>query len=338
VTDLAGTTSVFRTAAQLGLSATGDDIDALAIGIEGNGPCEIPTGQGAVGILFSVSRDSVVVGQNDSNFGMPIDPGDILQPPAPGVTPAKPGIYIPAELLGLVASRGVPGITPDDLDALAITAQPGSQILDCNHNGIEDAAEIASAIAGVTDCNANGIPDSCDIINDQTIDDPPNGIIDACEGPGPLDPYCFGDDTGTDCPCGNPGASGAGCANSTGAGALLSGYGSRWIAPQDCTPLVLTVTEVPQNVSCLFFQGDVQINGGNGVVYGDGLRCTGTNVIRIEIVTSDSNGMAPTTVNVAAAGLVNVGETKYYQVRYRDDLGPCGLGFNFSNGLAITWN
>jgi len=343
VTDLVGNTTVFRTAAQLGLDRDLDDIDALAIGLDSSQapyPCHIPPGETPIGILFSVTRDSNIVGQPDSNFGAPIEPGDILQPSLSPATDPNPGIYIPAELLGLVASRGDPQITSDDLDALAISHRLGDEILDCNGNGLEDAAEIAFGAA--TDCNANGIPDVCE----PALDGDGNGIIDACEGPGPLDPYCFGDNSSgnTLCPCGNPGSAGHGCANSTGAGALLSGYGSRWIAPQECTPLVLTASQVPPNASCLFFQGDVQLTGpqgDSGDPFGDGLRCAGTNVIRIEIVTSDGNGTASTTVNVAAAGLVGVGDTKYYQVRYRDPAGqgsPCGAGFNLTNGLRITWN
>lgn len=51
--------------------------------------------------------------------------------------------------------------------------------LDCNHNGIPDADEIADGTA--EDCNDNGVPDECDIDSGVSTDCNTNEIPDECE-------------------------------------------------------------------------------------------------------------------------------------------------------------
>ena len=348
-----GAISVYKYAAELGLNPLLDDVDALAIGSEGVGDCDVPVGQNAVGVLFSVTRDSDIVGKPDLNGNL-INPADILRPPpGPG---SPPEIYIPAEMLGLVASRDPYGVNPipDDLDAMAFNWQVEATILDCNGNGIEDAADIA--LGNEADCDANGIPDWCEIQQDSNLDLDDDGVLDQCQGTNqdPQDPdsYCFGESPAP-CGCSNWGGPAEGCANSTGVGAILSGYGSRWTANQACLPaggsgppatvsrLVLTAIQMPPGQICLFFQGDDQVAGGIGESFGDGLRCAGTNVIKIQAVTTtDPQGNASTTVDIAATGQVQVGDLKYYQAQYRDPNGPCPSSdnFNLTNGLKIQWD
>jgi len=146
---------------------------------------------------------------------------------------------------------------------------------------------------------------------------------------------CFGDGSGTACPCGNAGGAGEGCANSTGSGSTLCATGSTSIAANN---LVLTATNALPGQPGLFFQGDVSINGGNGIVFGDGLRCCGTNVIRIQVVLPDAGGTAATTDSISGDGGVSAGQTKCYQFWYRNPAGgPCGTGFNLTNAVSITW-
>lgn len=138
--------------------------------------------------------------------------------------------------------------------------------------------------------------------------------------------YCFG----TACPCNNNDAS-AGCANGSGQGCLLSMSGSNSISQSD---LILHATSTVPHQPGLFFQGDNAINGGNGSQFGDGLRCAGGSVVRLQVRTADGNGSASTTVGIAAKGGVSPGDTKRYQWWHRDPTGsPCGTGFNLSNGL-----
>lgn len=124
--------TVFAPAAALGLDQLGpdhDDLDALVLWENGNGVYDAPLGpyswsNGSTDmLLFSVRRGSAVIGQPDSLLGLPIEEGDILMPPSfPG---GLPGIFVPAEALGLVTVRSF-GIAAtfqgygDDLDALDV--------------------------------------------------------------------------------------------------------------------------------------------------------------------------------------------------------------------------
>ena len=159
-------------------------------------------------------------------------------------------------------------------------------------------------------------------------------VTSPCGGGGPGSALCFGDGGGSACPCGNTGGASEGCANSTGAGSELSGSGSASIAAAD---LVLSAANAIPGQPGLFFQGDIDVNGGNGLVFGDGLRCCGTNVVRLQVVVPGAGGGASTSIDIAARGGVVAGDTRCYQYWYRDPGGPCGGGFNLTNAYDITW-
>lgn len=148
-------------------------------------------------------------------------------------------------------------------------------------------------------------------------------------------PRCFGDGTVAPCPCGNEvGADDdEGCANSTAAGAALSAGGSDSIANG---ALVLICRQAVPNQPGVFLQGEESLAGGFGLIFGDGLRCCGTNVVRIATVVPDATGLVVITVNGAALGAMP-GDFRCYQFWYRDPPGPCGSGFNLSNGYEVYW-
>jgi len=143
--------------------------------------------------------------------------------------------------------------------------------------------------------------------------------------------YCFG----VGCPCGNDDAT-AGCANDTGVGATLSASGSTSTTTDD---LVLSATGLTSGPG-LFFQGNNAVNSGNGNPFGDGLRCAGGNVVRLEVrFANTGNGFTTqTTVSVATKGGVSAGQTKRYQYWYRDSgSSPCGSLFNLTHGYELAW-
>ena len=148
--------------------------------------------------------------------------------------------------------------------------------------------------------------------------------------------YCVGDGSGaTACPCANNSTNGGGCANGTGNGAIISGSGSASLANAN---LVLSGTGATPSQPGLFFQGNNAINSGDGIQFGDGLRCSGGAVIRLQVRFADSNGESATTIDVGAVGANAAGDVKRYQLWYRDpNATPCGGTFNLSNGLEITW-
>ena len=163
-------------------------------------------------------------------------------------------------------------------------------------------------------------------------------LIDLCLDPVPVTSLCFGDGSGTACPCGNAGASGEGCANSTGAGAVLSAGGSSSISGDT---LVLQVSQGKPGQPVLFFQGINFIAGGSGVTFGDGLRCCGGSIQRLQVRAMNASGTASTTISISAAGSASVGDIFCYQGWYRDPSSaggsPCLNFFNLTSALSITW-
>ncbi|MCB9915299.1 MAG: hypothetical protein H6828_09135 [Planctomycetes bacterium] len=303
---------VWASGFQLGLNQAGalDDLDALAIWENGTGlfePSAFPydwVNGGTDMVLFSVRRGSPVIGQPDSIFGIPIEEGDILTTPVVGGLSPYPGIFCAAENLGLITFRSY-AMRADDLNALD-TVGPALGP-DCNGNGVPDNIDIQSGNS--TDVNGNGIPDECELI---------------------ATPYCF-------CPVGGPAPCAnwdpnAGCQNSTGAGALLTGSGTSSVFNDD---LVLTVTNLPTGQFGIVYFGN---NAIGPFPFGDGLRCVGGGVIRFAPKNSGTAG----TISYGP-GLIGGGapwapfQTVRFQGWYRDPSGPCGNGFNLSNALSVIF-
>ena len=147
--------------------------------------------------------------------------------------------------------------------------------------------------------------------------------------------FCTGDGAGTQCPCANSGAPGEGCANGTGSGGMLRSAGSSSISDAD---LVLEGSQMIPGQPGLYFQGNNAINSGNGNTFGDGLRCAGGGVIRLQVRFSDAAGSSATTIDLAVAGGVSSGDVRRYQVWYRDPASSsCGTLFNLTNGLEVAY-
>ncbi len=157
-----------------------------------------------------------------------------------------------------------------------------------------------------------------------------------CASPGT--PFCFGDGSGTACPCGNAGTAGNGCASSVNAaGGNLASSGSASIASDT---LVLTATGLTTGAS-LYFQGTSQIAGGAGATFGDGLRCAGGTVVRLGTKqnpggTSSYPGAGDASIHVK--GNDAAGNVREYQCWYRNAAAFCTPStFNLTNGLEVTW-
>jgi hypothetical protein len=147
--------------------------------------------------------------------------------------------------------------------------------------------------------------------------------------------YCFGDGSGTTCPCGNPGAAGEGCANSSGAGGLLSSSGTNSVSVDD---LLFEGSQLLPGQPALLFGGLNQVNSGAGILFGDGLRCAGGNIVRLGVRVPNASGQATWGPGLAASAAYVSGDTRNFQGWYRDPAGsPCGTAFNLTNGISVTF-
>lgn len=125
--------------------------------------------------------------------------------------------------------------------------------------------------------------------------------------------------------------------NSTGSPALMDASGGCVVAANN---LVLTAAPVP-NQPGLFFYSSAQANGGNGVPFGNGLRCIGGGgaaLIRLPVVVASGNVMsyAVDMNNLPSNGQITPGSTWNFQAWFRDPMGG-GAAFNLSDGLEIQF-
>ncbi len=146
-------------------------------------------------------------------------------------------------------------------------------------------------------------------------------------------PFCFGDTPAAGCPCGNLGGPGEGCANSTTLGGLLTASGTSLVSNDD---LVLMGSNLPPGVPSLFFSGTAIVSP--GALLGDGRRCAGGQITRLEIVFADAGGNASTSVGIASTLGASVGTQSVLQLWYRNPSGPCGTGFNLTGAIDFTWH
>lgn len=151
-------------------------------------------------------------------------------------------------------------------------------------------------------------------------------------------PFCFGDGSGTACPCSNDSAPGSlsGCLNSFAQAGRLTASGT---ASLTADTLTFQATGLPDSTA-LLFQGDTSIESGS--VFGDGLRCANGNVVRLERAPAVGGVF---TWPLAAEGPVSLeggvtlpGSLRSYQVWYRNSADYCTSStYNLTNGLEVTW-
>jgi hypothetical protein len=158
-------------------------------------------------------------------------------------------------------------------------------------------------------------------------------------GPNPMFTYCYGDGSGTACPCGNnslPG-SGEGCLSSIGSGGLLAATGSSSLAADT---VVLTGAGMTDS-TCLYFQGTVQTAAGAGATFGDGLRCVGGSTVRLGTKTNLlGTSQYPTGPDTPVSIRGNIGApgVRVYPLWYRNAAAFCTPStFNLTNGFQILW-
>jgi len=141
-------------------------------------------------------------------------------------------------------------------------------------------------------------------------------------------------------PCGNYDAHG-GCLNSTGRGAVLQACGSGSVTTDD---LVIEARQLPPGTSCLLFMG----GGQSFSPFGDGIRVAssgGVGLFRFGVRQADAQGAVVRGPGLVAqsqtfplAGRIQAGQYWNFQAWYRNPAGPCGSGFNLTNGLQVLFS
>ncbi|MCY2958636.1 MAG: hypothetical protein NTY35_00565 [Planctomycetota bacterium] len=253
-----------------------------------------------------------------------------------------------------VADRGMStvGLATDDARTLGGIVVSASIVYDNNADGQfvrstgtngtpgspDEDYNVLLYVAASADCDNDGIPDDREIAEGTGQDLNGNGIVDACEGfAGVL--FCFGDGSGTACPCGNASlpADQVGCLSSLGTGGRLRASGNSSLSSDT---IVLAGSQMP-NSSALYFQGTSQQSGGLGAALGDGLRCAGGSVVRLGTKpnqTGTSQYPVGADLPVSTKGLVTAPGSRTYQVWYRNAAAFCTSStFNLSNGVQLTW-
>ena len=159
-------------------------------------------------------------------------------------------------------------------------------------------------------------------------------------------PFCPGDGSGRPCPCGNSGAAGRGCENSSATGgAILAMTGTSLLGLDDAH--FTASGEKPVALS-IFLQGSIRLGG---VPFGDGIRCAGGSLKRLYVrnavggvVSFPESGDASVPARSAALGdPLAPGMQRSYQTYYRDAEGmfcppPAGSTFNASSGMLVAWS
>jgi hypothetical protein len=152
-------------------------------------------------------------------------------------------------------------------------------------------------------------------------------------------PFCFGDGSGTACPCGNASSVGdaSGCQSSLGVGGKLTATGAASLSGDT---LVLAGAQMPSS-SALYFQGTTQQSTGAGAVFGDGLRCAAGSIVRLRSVLNAAGASqypAAGDPSVSVRGMIGSAGTRTYQIWYRNAAPFCTSStFNLSNVLEVAW-
>ena len=145
-------------------------------------------------------------------------------------------------------------------------------------------------------------------------------------------------------PCGNdpPTAIPGGCVNSTGFKGFIGPNGGSFSVTND--DLVLVSSNLPLNQFGLVFMG----RGQALAPLGDGVLCIsggGIGLFRFPVHDTGPFGqieegpglVAHSQASFPSAGHITAGQSWNFQLFYRDPAGPCGTGFNMTNGVRITF-
>jgi hypothetical protein len=214
---------------------------------------------------------------------------------------------------------------------------------------VDEDYQVLLLVSASKDCNDNGIPDDRDLFDGTASDVNGDGIIDSCQGLTGQS-FCVPGQGGVaPCACGNPNAPGAGCANTGSSGANIASAGLPSLAADT---VVLTGTNMFSGSTCIFLQGNLLVS--LGAAFGAGQRCAGGSLKRLYVKTLTGMGGTQSGPQVGDASIsarsavlgdvIGAGQTRYYQIYYRDPslpnpggTCPTNATFNITSGQKILW-
>ena len=251
--------------------------------------------------------------------------------------------------LGSTLNFSIEAIGPESIQTVTLSHDGGSL---ANFSSVETPGNPGSSDCTFTpDCSQVGqhqlIFTATDNFNPPAINQITVCIDVTLSAP---EPFCAGDTIG-DCPCGNVGASGNGCANSAfPGGANLSASGDPCLTGDT---VGFVATGVRPSTLALLFQGTLD-TGGNPV--NDGNICVGGTVKRLWVwknqfastlaapgnatTIPDSTGVTVSQRSSQLGDTIPSGSMRTYQVWYRDPPSfgcPSPATSNYSSGVKILW-
>lgn len=206
-------------------------------------------------------------------------------------------------------------------------------------HGFDANAPYRVTVPGVAQGDSGPFVQSTDV---PALDNQSRMLCDVVATIGPQVPgtnSCFGNGSGTSCPCGNNGNFPQGCPNSIDShGAVLEAFGKASLSDDRVVLRGLFMT----NQAVVYFQGTQEVNLGAGADFGDGLLCVGGAIVRLATLTNANSWSSyPNTggEQVSVKGQVTAPGSRVYQAWYRDTASCCTSDtFNTSNSVSITWS
>jgi hypothetical protein len=225
----------------------------------------------------------------------------------------------------------------DDIALAGNTVQLTQSHVPVQPYGLSEYRSQVAAARNTTNAPSHRYCISWDFRENDTDYDVIFKTFDALEG-GTSGSFCFGDGSGTACPCGNTGGAQRGCASSGNIlGARLTLLSGTVSTLNDTA--VLGASSMPVGTACLFFQGTTL---DAGTPFGDGLLCATGAITRLAVKFAPSGSAtypAAGDPSLTTAGAIPTsGGSRSYQVWYRDAAAFCtSATYNLTNGSFINW-
>lgn len=298
---------------------------------------------GQFGVSVSISGDLILVGSNLANpFGNDSGAAFLFEPIFPGgpwqlAGNILPSDGAPSDLFGnrvvidgdrMAISANRDDDAGQDGGAVYIFEKLGAEWIETEQVRIGDASPSDSFGVGLV-LQGKRLLVGASGYDDFGADQGGTFLFELSRGDFGL--FGFGDGSAGSCPCTDSIAVlEQGCVNTTGYGVRIAPIGSTSVAAQD---LSIAASGLPSlNLAYLFYSQSTQASP---PFIGNGLLVLSPPLGRLQSGFADPEGFRIWTSPLG--GLWGPGDTRYFQVWYRDGTSTCGSSFNTSNGLRVTF-